>query len=453
MNPTPSIQNFYFLGIGGIGMSALARYFASRGCHVEGYDHTPSPLTRQLEKEGIPIIYTDSPHKVADLPWIVVWTPAVPTDTALYRYFLRKGMPILKRAEMLGKVTHSMRALCVAGTHGKTSTATLLAHILRPKGGNAFLGGISMNEKSNLLIDPDSNLVVIEADEFDRSFLHLSPAITAITAIDPDHLDIYSTREGYQEGFEQYARLVKEAIVIKKGYHVAGNGQAKIYTYATDSIADFYADNARVSETRLFFDWHSPSGTLKDVELGVPVYYDIENATAAMAIAHLAGADEQMLRDGVRTYKGVWRRFNILVNTPRVTYIDDYAHHPKELQTAISSARQLFPDRHLFGIFQPHLFTRTRDFMDGFAAALSQLDEVALLPIYPARELPIEGVTSEVLAKQISSRYPVRVVQKTDIIQYVCQRVKVCDETVVMTLGAGDIDRLTGDLANNLKQI
>lgn len=453
MNPTPSIQNFYFLGIGGIGMSALARYFASRGCHVEGYDRTPSPLTRQLEKEGIPIIYTDSPHKVADLPWIVVWTPAVPTDTALYRYFLRKGMPILKRAEMLGKVTHSMRALCVAGTHGKTSTATLLAHILRPKGGNAFLGGISMNEKSNLLIDPDSNLVVIEADEFDRSFLHLSPAITAITAIDPDHLDIYSTREGYQEGFEQYARLVKEAIVIKKGYHVAGNGQAIIYTYATDSIADFYADNARVSETRLFFDWHSPSGTLKDVELGVPVYYDVENATAAMAIAHLAGADEQMLREGVRTYKGVWRRFNILVNTPHITYIDDYAHHPKELQTAISSARQLFPDRHLIGVFQPHLFTRTRDFMDGFAAALSQLDEVVLLPIYPARELPIEGVTSEVLAKQISSRYPVRVVQKTDIIQYVCQRVKVCDETVLMTLGAGDIDRLTGDLANNLKQI
>lgn len=453
MTASPSIKSLYFLGIGGIGMSALARWFAARGCRVEGYDRTPSPLTQQLEKEGIPIIYTDSPQEVADIPWTVVWTPAVPRDTALYQYFRSKGLPILKRAEMLGKVTHSMRALCVAGTHGKTSTATLLAHILRPKGINAFLGGISMNEGSNLLTDPNSDTVVIEADEFDRSFLHLSPAISAITAIDPDHLDIYGTSEGYQEGFEQYARLVKDAVVIKKGYHVAGNGKAKIYTYAVNEPADFYAENVRISDSKLLFDWHAPSCSLADVELGVPTYYDVENAVAAMAMAHLAGADEKVLRDGVRTYKGVWRRFNILANTGRVTYIDDYAHHPKELQTAISSARLLYPQRHLIGIFQPHLFTRTRDFMDGFAAALSQLDEVILLPIYPAREMPIEGVTSETLAQKINSMYPVRVVQKNDLTAYVCERVRTCGEATVMTLGAGDIDRLTADLTANLTRL
>ena len=452
MRALPSIKSLYFLGIGGIGMSALARYFAACGCRVEGYDRTPSPLTRELEKEGIGIIYTDSPCEVAEADWTVVWTPAVPMQTQLYQYFHKKGMPILKRSEMLGRVTSDMRSLCVAGTHGKTSTAALLAHILKPIGVNAFLGGISMNEGLNLMMDTESDLVVVEADEFDRSFLHLKPAMSVITAIDPDHLDIYATAEGYHEGFEQYAQLVTDAIVIKKGYKV--KSKAQIYTYGVNEDADFYSDNVRIDDGRLFFDWHTRDTYLTDVELGVPVLFNVENATAAMALAHLAGADEQTLREGVRTYRGVLRRFNVHVQSPKVAYIDDYAHHPKELLTAIRSARQLYSERHLIGVFQPHLFTRTRDFMDGFAAALSELDEVVLLPIYPAREEPIKGVTSEVLASRIESIYPVRVLQKSDLTGYVCERVRsINTQTAVLTLGAGDIDRLVPEMKEKIKQI
>ncbi len=453
MPSSSSIEPLYFLGIGGIGMSALARWFAARGCRVEGYDRTPSSLTRELEKEGIRVIYTDSPEQVADMPWTMVWTPAVPKHTALYQYFEQKGARILKRSEMLGRVTEDMRALCVAGTHGKTSTAALLAHILRPQGVNAFLGGISMNEGSNLITDSQSNLVVVEADEFDRSFLHLKPAMSVITAIDPDHLDIYGTPEGYQEGFEQYARLVKEALVIRKGYHVDGNGMARLYQYSVNEPSDFYSDNIRITDGRLLFDWHAPDTVLTDVELGVPVLFNVENATAAMAVASLAGANEQILRQGVQTYKGVLRRFNIHVRTNRITYIDDYAHHPQELMTAIRSARQLYPERYLIGVFQPHLYTRTRDFMDGFAAALGALDEAVLLPIYPAREEPIEGVTSEALADRIHGSQPVRVVQKTDMADYVCHRLRTLDRPVtVLTLGAGDIDRLVDGLTAKLKE-
>ena len=449
-----SIESLYFLGIGGIGMSALARWFAARGCHVEGYDRTPSPLTRELEAEGIRIIYTDSPEEVAERNWTVVWTPAVPVQTRLYQYFLNRQTPVLKRSEMLGAVTAGMRALCVAGTHGKTSTSALLAHIMKPQGVNAFLGGISVNEGSNLIMDSGSGLVVVEADEFDRSFLHLQPAITAITAIDPDHLDIYGTAEGYQEGFEQYARLVTEAVVIRKGCSVAGNGHVRIYTYSVNEQADFYADNIRMTDGHLFFDWHSPDAVLADVELGVPVLFNVENAAAAMAVAWLAGADERMLRQGVSTFKGVLRRFNVHVQTDRVAYIDDYAHHPKELLTAIQSARRLYPQRCLVGIFQPHLYSRTRDFMDGFAVALSGLDEVVLLPVYPAREEPVEGVTSEALADRIRCGRSAVVVQKAELTNYICGRVRAIARPVtVLTLGAGDIDRLVADLATELKKV
>lgn len=454
MIPVPSIENLFFLGIGGIGMSALARWFAARGCHVEGYDRTPSPLTRELENEGIRITYTDSPEEVAERQWTVVWTPAVPVQTALYQYFLKAGSPVLKRSEMLGLVTAGMRSLCVAGTHGKTSTSALLSHILKPSGVNAFLGGISMNEASNLILDANSNTVVVEADEFDRSFLHLHPAITAITAIDPDHLDIYATAEGYQEGFNQYAQLVREAVVIRKGYHIAGNGQARIYSYSVNVKADFYADNIRIADGKLFFDWHSPDNALADVELGVPVLFNVENATAAMAVAWLAGADEKMLRQGVSTFKGVYRRFNVHVQTDRVAYIDDYAHHPKELRTAVQSARQLYPRRYIIGVFQPHLYSRTRDFMEGFAAALSELDEAVLLPVYPAREEPIAGITSAALAERIRCTQPAKVVQKADLAHYICARVRTLDRPVtVLTLGAGDIDRLVEEMATELKNL
>lgn len=478
-------------------MSALARYVKAQGGSVAGYDRTPSPLTHHLEEEGIPVTYQDDKEEVCrwldtlpstqkGSPLTVVWTPAVPKDTHLYRYLQqRPDTTLIKRAELLGLITRRQRALCVAGTHGKTSTSTLLAHILQqtPQGTNAFLGGISQNYQTNLLICPHSPLCVVEADEYDRSFLHLHPAITAITAIDPDHLDIYGTAEAYQEGFNQYAALVQEAIVLKKGYHLTlpdAPHLPEVYTYSADerdpenATADFYANHIRLTNGHLLFDWHiSPKvvserlnvGTsepirLTDLELNVPVLFNVENATAAMAVAWLAGADLNSLQIGLQTYQGVQRRFNMLIRTPQLTYIDDYAHHPEELRTAIQSAKSIYPDRYLMGIFQPHLFSRTRDLNDGFVEVLSLLDELILLPIYPAREQPIEGVTSARLAEQIATRkgintYAVPVLdalgsEQPSFLTYLQQRIHAHPNVVLLTLGAGSIDRLVPILTQRL---
>ena len=452
------IQTYYFLGIGGIGMSALARYFAAKGARVLGYDRTPSPLTKDLEAEGIAVQYDDSLDTVKALDvanTIVVRTPAVPEDFAVYIWLREQGFQILKRAEVLGLVTRSERALCVAGTHGKTTTSTMLAHILHQShvGTNAFLGGIANNYNTNLLLDQESDLVVVEADEFDRSFHHLTPYISVITSMDPDHLDIYGTEEAYRESFMHYVSLVQEALVVKSGLKFNVESlKAKVYTYAVGEQADFYADNVQVQDGEIQFDFYTPMGKIADIQLGVPVWVNIENGVAAMAVAWLMGATDEELRSGMSTFSGVYRRFNMHINTPQVTYVDDYAHHPMELKASIESVRKLYPNRHVIGVFQPHLFTRTRDFVDEFAEVLSTLDEVALLPIYPAREEPIAGVNSEWLLEKIATKRAL--VLPNILAKYLRERVKNCiskgKPSVVITMGAGDIDRLVNDITKSL---
>ena len=452
------IQTYYFLGIGGIGMSALARYFAAKGARVLGYDRTPSPLTKELEAEGIAVQYDDCLDTVKALDvanTIVVRTPAVPEDFVVYVWLREQGFQILKRAEVLGLVTRSKRALCVAGTHGKTTTSTMLAHILHQShvGANAFMGGIANNYGTNLLLDQASDLVVVEADEFDRSFHHLTPYISVITSMDPDHLDIYGTEEAYRESFMHYASLVQEALVVKSGltFNVESL-KAKVYTYAVGEQADFYADNVQVQDGEIRFDFYTPMGKVADIQLGVPVWVNIENGVAAMAVAWLMGVTDEELRSGMNTFSGVYRRFNMHINTPQVTYVDDYAHHPMELKASIESVRKLYPNRHVIGVFQPHLFTRTRDFVDEFAEVLSTLDEVALLPIYPAREEPIAGVNSEWLLEKIATKRAL--VLPNILAKYLRERVKNCiskgKPSVVITMGAGDIDRLVNDITKSL---
>ena len=455
-----AIETYYFLGIGGIGMSALARYFAAQGFRVMGYDRTPSPLTESLEEEGIAVQYDDSLDRVEQLEQtktIVVRTPAVPEDMALYVWLREQGFTILKRAEVLGMITRQQRALCVAGTHGKTTTSTILAHILHPShvGTNAFLGGIANNYNTNLLLDSKSDYVVVEADEFDRSFHHLTPYISVITSMDPDHLDIYGTEEAYRESFVHYAGLVEHALVVKSGLSLKVESlKARVYTYAVGERADFYADSIRVEDGQIIFDFHTPNTPypISNIHLGVPVWVNIENSVAAMAVAWLVGATEEELRQGVSSFAGVYRRFNIHLNTPQVAYIDDYAHHPQELAATIESVRRLYPDRYVIGVFQPHLFSRTRDFADAFAEVLNQLDEVALLPIYPAREEPIVGVTSEWLMDKMTVKRAL--VLPTILPKYIRERAKNClsqgKNIVVMTMGAGDIDRQVSEITKKL---
>ena len=454
------IDTYYFLGIGGIGMSALARYFAAKGSRVLGYDRTPSPLTQTLETEGIQVQYDDSLEIVKELnktTTVVVRTPAVPEDMAVYVWLREQGFRILKRAEILGIVTRSERALCVAGTHGKTTTSTMLAHILHQShvGANAFLGGIANNYSTNLLLDASKN-VVVEADEFDRSFHHLTPYMSVITSMDPDHLDIYGTEEAYCKSFEKYAGLVEKALVVKRGLEFnAESLKAKVYTYAVNEESDFYATNVRITDGEIWFDFHTPEHVVKDVQLGVPVWVNIENGVAAMAVAWLMGATDEELKAGMSSFLGVYRRFNIHVNTPNVAYVDDYAHHPMELKACIESVRRLYPERYVIGVFQPHLFSRTKDFVDGFATVLSELDEAVLLPIYPAREKPIEGVTSEWLMEKIQAKRAL--VLPSILPKYLCERAKSCiaqgKDCVVITMGAGDIDRHVKDIKKALQNI
>ena len=441
-------------------MSALARYFAAKGSRVLGYDRTPSPLTQTLETEGIQVQYDDSLEIVKELnkvTTVVVRTPAVPEDMAVYVWLREQGFRILKRAEILGIVTRSERALCVAGTHGKTTTSTMLAHILHQShvGANAFLGGIANNYSTNLLLDASKN-VVVEADEFDRSFHHLTPYMSVITSMDPDHLDIYGTEEAYCKSFEKYAGLVEKALVVKRGLELNVESlKAKVYTYAVNEESDFYATNVRITDGEIWFDFHTPEHVVKDVQLGVPVWVNIENGVAAMAVAWLMGATDEELKAGMSSFLGVYRRFNIHVNTPNVAYVDDYAHHPMELKACIESVRRLYPERYVIGVFQPHLFSRTKDFVDGFATVLSELDEAVLLPIYPAREKPIEGVTSEWLMEKIQAKRAL--VLPSILPKYLCERAKSCvahgKDCVVITMGAGDIDRHVKDIKKALQNI
>ncbi len=493
MISSKDIQNFFFLGIGGIGMSALARYFYRHGYAVCGYDRTPSALTKELEAEGIPVTYEDDPAVFSSLfsaigiqpdSTLVVRTPAVPEDSAIYTYLREHGYDIRKRAEVLGIVTQQKKALCVAGTHGKTTTSTMIAHLMKPV--NAFLGGISMNYHTNMLMDKDSEYVVVEADEYDRSFHHLRPYISVVTAVDADHLDIYGTEEAYREAFAYYTELITGALVMKHGIALKPRLQpgVKCYKYGVlndpygeadrstggrlemvnDQLVnglDFYAENIRVSEGRIVFDFHTPEGVIRDIELGVPVWVNIENAVAAMSVAWLVNKEKDIhyslfinhLKEAMASFKGVQRRFNIHVNTPKVAYIDDYAHHPEEIATAIDSIRKVFPARRLIGVFQPHLYTRTRDFADGFRKVLATLDECILLPIYPAREKPIPGVTSEMLMERTKEENErMKVVQKSELVEELKRRVAASQEpVVVLTVGAGDIDRMVEPLTEALE--
>jgi UDP-N-acetylmuramate--alanine ligase len=459
MNNT--INTYYFLGIGGIGMSALARYFAARGFRVLGYDRTASPLTHQLEQEGIEVQYDDQLDIVMQLDvatTLVVRTPAVPDDTPVYVYLREQGFRLMKRAEVLGLLTRMNRALCVAGTHGKTTTSTMLAHLLHGShlGCNAFLGGISNNYNTNLLIDTNSDFVVVEADEYDRSFHHLTPYMSVITSMDADHLDIYGTEQSYYDSFAHYASLVTDALIVKRGVALDRDGlKAKVYTYAVEEDADFSAHNVRYDNGVVVFDYHALGEVIADMRLCVPVWVNVENSVAALAIGYLLGLREQELREGLESFAGVYRRFNMHVNTSHVCYIDDYAHHPEELRASIESVRRLYPNRRLMVVFQPHLYSRTRDFADGFAQVLSDVDALLLLPIYPARELPIEGVTSDWLLTMVHSDELAlaQVVEKNQLVERIVDLVQAWSEPcVVMTLGAGDIDRLVLDIKQNLNK-
>lgn len=459
MNNT--INTYYFLGIGGIGMSALARYFAARGFRVLGYDRTASPLTHQLEQEGIEVQYDDQLDVVMQLDvatTLVVRTPAVPDDTPVYVYLREQGFRLMKRAEVLGLLTRMNRALCVAGTHGKTTTSTMLAHLLHGShlGCNAFLGGISNNYNTNLLIDTNSDFVVVEADEYDRSFHHLTPYMSVITSMDADHLDIYGTEQSYYDSFAHYASLVTDALIVKRGVALDIDGlKAKVYTYAVEEDADFSAHNVRYDNGVIVFDYHALGEVIADMRLCVPVWVNVENSVAALAIGYLLGLREQELREGLESFAGVYRRFNMHVNTSHVCYIDDYAHHPEELRASIESVRRLYPNRRLMVVFQPHLYSRTRDFADGFAQVLSDVDALLLLPIYPARELPIEGVTSDWLLTMVHSDELAlaQVVEKNQLVERIVDLVQAWPEPcVVMTLGAGDIDRLVLDIKQNLNK-
>ena len=439
------IKSVYFVGAGGIGMSAIARYFIKKGLVVAGYDKTPSTLTRQLEKEGMLIHYEEN---VNEIPFVckekasclVVYTPAIPENHKELQYFRANGFEIQKRAQVLGTLTRQHKGLCVAGTHGKTTTSTMCAHIMHQSqfNCNAFLGGISKNYGTNYILS-DSDYVVIEADEFDRSFHWLRPWMSVITSTDPDHLDIYGTKEAYLESFRHYTELIQSggALIIHRNLEMKENLQEGVrrYDYSLTE-GDFHAENIRIENGEITFDFISPIESIKDVQLGQPIPVNIENGIAAMAMAQLNGCTPEELKYGMKTYGGVDRRFDFKIKTDRIVFLSDYAHHPKEIYQSARSIRELYKDKHITAIFQPHLYTRTRDFYKDFADALSQLDEVVLTEIYPARELPIEGVTSQLIYDNLKKGVKKEMIRKDEVLNYV----KNHKFEVLIVLGAGDLD-------------
>ena len=450
-----NIQAVYFIGAGGIGMSAIARYFIHRGLVVAGYDKTPSELTRRLEKEGMLIHYEENVNEIPHAckqksSCLVVYTPAIPATHKELVYFRENGFDIQKRAQVLGTLTRQMKGLCVAGTHGKTTTSTMCAHIMHQShlDCNAFLGGISKNYGTNYILS-ESNYVVIEADEFDRSFQWLSPWMSVITSTDPDHLDIYGTKEAYLESFRHYSELIQPGgtLIIHRNLEMKENLQPGVtrYDYSRDA-GDFHAENIRIENGNITFDFISPIECVKDIELGQPIPINIENGIAAMAMAQLAGCTAKELRYGMRTYSGVDRRFDFKIKNDKLVFLSDYAHHPKEIYQSAKSIRELYKDRHITAFFQPHLYTRTRDFYREFADALSLLDEVVLTEIYPAREEPIEGVTSQLIYDNLKPEVEKQMVPKDQIINFV----KEHSFDVLIVLGAGDLDNMVPQITKIL---
>lgn len=451
MNIIP--KTVYFLGIGGIGMSALARWFHAAGSEVSGYDKTPTALTEKLQSEGIPVHYTDSPELIPANAGLIIYTPAIPKDLNEFVFASSGKFNIRKRAEVLGDLTNSRKTIAVAGTHGKTTVSTMISHIMYNShlGCTSFLGGISKNYDSNLLLMPESEFMVAEADEFDRSFLKLTPWLAIITSADADHLDIYSDHQDLKKSFSEFTSKVKPEgyLLIKQdlGLEVLSPEDAGVFTYALTAPADFYAQNLRLEAHRYIYDLVVPEGVIKNISPELPGMFNVENSIAAAAAAWLSGVEESVIRDSIGSFSGVKRRFDIRLNRQGILYIDDYAHHPEELKACITSVKMLFPGRHITGVFQPHLFTRTRDFAKGFSESLSLLDRAILLDIYPAREKPIEGVTSAMLLPDIASKEKL-LISKESLIG----KIKNLDLDILLTLGAGDIDQLVEPIEDMLNQ-
>lgn len=452
-----NIQSVYFVGAGGIGMSALIRFFLSRGKIVAGYDRTPTPLTAQLIKEGAQIHYDDNvdliPEACKDCnTTLVVYTPAVPNDHIELTYFREHGFEIQKRAQVLGTITQSCKGLCVAGTHGKTTTSTMAAHLLHQSsvGCTAFLGGISKNYGTNLLLSKDSPYTVIEADEFDRSFHWLSPWISVITSADPDHLDIYGTEEAYLESFRHYTSLIQPggALILHKGLGITTNVQpgVTIYSYSRTE-GDFHAENIRIGNGEIYIDFVAPTTRINDIRLGVPVSVNIENGVAAMALAHLSGASDEEIKSGMESFRGVDRRFDFKLKNDKIVLLSDYAHHPAEVEQSLKSIRELYQGRKITAIFQPHLYTRTQDFYREFANSLSLADEVVLTEIYPARELPIAGVSSELIYNNLRPGIEKTLLNKNEVISFLTDR----QVDIVIVLGAGDLESQMPEITELLK--
>ena len=453
-----TIKSVYFVGAGGIGMSALIRYFLSKGKFVAGYDRTPSELTGHLIAEGAQIHYEENtgliPENCKDKEsTLVVYTPAIPQEHAELAYFRENGFEIHKRSQVLGTITRSSKGLCVAGTHGKTTTSTMAAHLFHQShvGCTAFLGGISKNYGTNLLLSPASPYTVIEADEFDRSFHWLSPYMSVITSTDPDHLDIYGTREAYLESFRHYTTLIQPggALIIRKGLALQPEVQpvVRTYTYSRDE-GDFHAENIRIGNGEIVIDFIAPDTRINDIQLGVPIGINIENGVAAMALAHLNGVTDEEIRQGMASFRGVDRRFDFKIKTDRLVFLSDYAHHPAEIAQSVKSIRELYRDKKITAIFQPHLYTRTRDFYKDFADSLSLLDEVILTEIYPAREQPIPGVSSQLIYDNLRPGIEKCICRKEDIPDLLSKK----PVEVLIVLGAGDLDNYVPSIARLLEQ-
>lgn len=451
-----NIQSVYFLGIGGIGMSNLARYFLSKGKKVAGYDQVESALTKELVKEGAEIHYTDNTDFIPQYcrdnnNTLIVYTPAIPSDSKEMAFFKESEFNIQKRAQVLGMITKSSKALCCAGTHGKTTTSSMLAHILKQShlDCNAFLGGILKNYDSNLMLSDSSAYTVIEADEYDRSFHWLHPYMALITSVDPDHLDIYGTEEEYIKSFEKFTTLIQSggALVIKHNIKLLpqANKDVRVYTYSIDK-GDFHAENIKIGNGEIRFDFVTPTDTIANIQLGVPVRINIENSIGAMALAYLNGVTADELRRAIASFQGAKRRFDFLLKTNKLVMIDDYAHHPQELAASITSVKELYPDKKITGVFQPHLYSRTRDFAPEFAKSLSLLDELILLDIYPAREKPIEGITSQIIFDKVTCKKTL--CRKEDLLPLLDKK---NDIQVLLTIGAGNIDQLLEPIKEILK--
>ena len=451
------IKAVYFIGIGGIGMSAIARFFLNKGISVGGYDRTPSDLTQKLEEEGAWIHYEDNIELVPEIyknkeNTLVIYTPAIPVSHTEFRFFKENQFNLQKRAQVLGTLTRTHKGLCVAGTHGKTTTTSMTAHILHNShiDCNAFLGGITKNYGTNYILSPKSDYVVIEADEFDRSFHWLRPFASVITATDPDHLDIYGTKEAYLESFSQYSALIQPGgyLILHKDLEMEPCVQDKVTVFSySRHEGDFHAENIRIGNGEIFFDLISPFENIPDIQLGVPVSINIENSIAAMALAQIAGATAEEIKTAMASFQGVDRRFDFKIKNDRVVFLTDYAHHPEEIKQSIRSIKELYADKKITAIFQPHLYSRTRDFYNEFAEGLSLADDVILLDIYPAREVPIPGVTSKLIYDHLAPEVIKRMCTKEELPDLI----QNSDFDVLIALGAGDIENYAPQIVEILK--